>query len=202
MKKCALILAAMAAPAAAFAGLYGDTPDAKHAWAVHDRNRPNPVKISAEPGRPPSDAIVLFRLMQLSFSTERKNRSRRTGAIPTGRLRSGYATAKASSTANRAGSTAASSARAANTATASCTLNTGTTPTSKTIPPVRRCAAIPACFSWANMKSRFSIPMRPILQKIPIPTRTTATVRPVQSTVRILPPSIPAALPGFSTPTI
>ena len=60
MKKCALILAALAAPAAAFADLYGDTPDAKHAWAVHDRNRPNPVNISADPGKPPSDAIVLF----------------------------------------------------------------------------------------------------------------------------------------------
>ncbi|MDA3927047.1 MAG: DUF1080 domain-containing protein [Kiritimatiellae bacterium] len=42
------------------AGLYGDTPDAKHAWAVHDMNRPNPVKITAEPGKAPSDAVVLF----------------------------------------------------------------------------------------------------------------------------------------------
>jgi len=45
---------------ASMAGLYGDTPDAKHAWAVHDMNRPNPVKITAEPGKPPSDAVVLF----------------------------------------------------------------------------------------------------------------------------------------------
>ena len=67
MKKCALILAALAAPAAAFADLYGDTPHAKHAWAVHDRNRPNPVKISAEPGKPPSDAIVLFDGSRESF---------------------------------------------------------------------------------------------------------------------------------------
>jgi hypothetical protein len=42
------------------AGLYGDTPDALHAWAVHDMNRPVPKKITAEPGQPPSDAIVLF----------------------------------------------------------------------------------------------------------------------------------------------
>ena len=42
------------------AGLYGDTPDARHAWAVHDRNRPNPPKVTAEPGQPPSDAIILF----------------------------------------------------------------------------------------------------------------------------------------------
>ena len=26
-----------------FAGLYGDTPDATHAWAVHDWNRPKPT---------------------------------------------------------------------------------------------------------------------------------------------------------------
>lgn len=46
--------------AAAFAGLECQGPDATHAWAIHDRNRPNPVKIEALPGRPPSDAIVLF----------------------------------------------------------------------------------------------------------------------------------------------
>lgn len=45
---------------ASMAGLYGDTPDAKHAWAVHDWNRPLPAKITAEPGKPPSDAIILF----------------------------------------------------------------------------------------------------------------------------------------------
>ena len=67
MKKCALILAALAAPTAAMADLYGDTPDAKHAWSVHDRNRPNPVKISAEAGKPPSDAIVLFDGSRESF---------------------------------------------------------------------------------------------------------------------------------------
>lgn len=42
------------------AEIYGDTPDARHAWAVHDRNRPLPAKITAEPGKPPSDAIILF----------------------------------------------------------------------------------------------------------------------------------------------
>ena len=31
-----------------WAGIYGDLPDAKHAWSVHDRNRPNPVKVTAE----------------------------------------------------------------------------------------------------------------------------------------------------------
>ena len=66
MKKI-LTVAVLAAPAALFAALYGDTPDAKHAWAVHDHNRPNPVKISAEAGKPPSDAIVLFDGTRESF---------------------------------------------------------------------------------------------------------------------------------------
>ena len=43
-----------------FAGLYGDTPDARHAWGVHDMNRPQPPVIQALPGQPPSDAVVLF----------------------------------------------------------------------------------------------------------------------------------------------
>jgi hypothetical protein len=42
------------------AALYGDTPNATHAWSVHDMNRPRPKVIQAEPGKPPSDAIVLF----------------------------------------------------------------------------------------------------------------------------------------------
>ena len=43
-----------------FAGPNGDRPDARHAWAVHDENRPNAPVISAEEGAVPSDAIVLF----------------------------------------------------------------------------------------------------------------------------------------------
>ena len=38
----------------------GDRPDARHAWSVHDVNRPDPVKVTADEGKPPSDAIVLF----------------------------------------------------------------------------------------------------------------------------------------------
>jgi len=53
-------LAVGVAASAAFAGLYGDTPDAKHAWAVHDNNRPRPAIITADPGKTPSDAVVLF----------------------------------------------------------------------------------------------------------------------------------------------
>lgn len=57
-----LIATLTALPLASFAGVYGDTPDAKHAWAVHDWNRPKPVKVqpAAKPGNPPSDAVVLF----------------------------------------------------------------------------------------------------------------------------------------------
>jgi len=68
MKKT-LILSLAAAPVAAFAALYGDTPDAQHAWAVHDWNRPKPTKVSpgATCGQPPSDAIVLFDGTEESF---------------------------------------------------------------------------------------------------------------------------------------
>jgi hypothetical protein len=46
---------------------YGDPPDDKHPWAVHDRNRPQPKVVTPgafssveQPGKPPSDAVVLF----------------------------------------------------------------------------------------------------------------------------------------------
>lgn len=45
----------------------GAPPDATRPWAIHDRNRPQPTKVdpgapstSSQPGKPPSDAIVLF----------------------------------------------------------------------------------------------------------------------------------------------
>src|SRR5262245_54083196 len=45
----------------------GDPPDAHHPWAMHDRNRPQPPRVEPgtfstqdQPGKPPSDAIVLF----------------------------------------------------------------------------------------------------------------------------------------------
>ena len=66
-------------PAAAVAALgavadpSGDRPDATHAWAVHDTNRPNPVKVDAQPGKPPSDAIVLFDGTEESFQANWKN---------------------------------------------------------------------------------------------------------------------------------
>ena len=60
--KMMVVGAAMVAAGSAFAGVYGDTPDAKHAWAVHDWNRPKPHKVTPaeKPGNPPSDAVVLF----------------------------------------------------------------------------------------------------------------------------------------------
>lgn len=68
MKKMIMVGAAGAA-VVAFAGLYGDTPDAKHAWSVHDMNRPNPVKMTPADvvGQPPSDAVVLFDGSKESF---------------------------------------------------------------------------------------------------------------------------------------
>ena len=46
---------------------YGEAPDAHHPWAVHDQNRPQPKRVepgtfssAAQPGQPPSDAIILF----------------------------------------------------------------------------------------------------------------------------------------------
>ena len=68
MKKLIFASAATMIASVASAGLYGDTPDATHAWAVHDRNRPNPVKIVAEPGLPPSDAIILFDGTEKTFA--------------------------------------------------------------------------------------------------------------------------------------
>src|SRR5579859_458927 len=46
---------------------YGDAPDEHHPWAIHDQNRPQPQLVvpgtfssQEEPGKPPSDAIILF----------------------------------------------------------------------------------------------------------------------------------------------
>lgn len=46
---------------------HGDAPDDHHPWAVHDRNRPQPPVVTPgtfstqdTPGKPPSDAIILF----------------------------------------------------------------------------------------------------------------------------------------------
>jgi len=62
------------------AAVYGDAPDAKHAWAVHDWNRPKPTKVEPAPyvkTGAPSDAIVLFDGTAESFA---KNWSDTKGA--------------------------------------------------------------------------------------------------------------------------
>jgi len=45
-----------------FAGLYGDPPDERHPWAVHDLNRERPkiVAPGTNPGDAPADAVILF----------------------------------------------------------------------------------------------------------------------------------------------
>ena len=65
---CALSSLAFASQAANVGSpFYGDAPDDHHPWAIHDRNRPQPPLVTPgalstqdEPGKPPSDAIVLF----------------------------------------------------------------------------------------------------------------------------------------------
>ncbi len=63
------LLAAFAVPIFASTGspFYGDAPDQSHPWAIHDQNRPQPPVVTPgtfssadQPGKPPSDAIVLF----------------------------------------------------------------------------------------------------------------------------------------------
>ncbi len=46
---------------------YGDAPDEHHPWAIHDGNRPQPAVVTPgsfstqdQPGKPPSDAKILF----------------------------------------------------------------------------------------------------------------------------------------------
>lgn len=65
--KTALVILSVVSPVLALAGLYGDTPDAKHAWAVHDMNRPKPSKVEVDAKGIPSDAIVLFDGTKASF---------------------------------------------------------------------------------------------------------------------------------------
>lgn len=63
------LLCATSASLAANTGspFYGDAPDEHHPWAVHDQNRPQPKLVTPgtfssveQPGKPPSDAIILF----------------------------------------------------------------------------------------------------------------------------------------------
>jgi hypothetical protein len=67
----------------------GDAPDANHAWAVHDRNRPQaPVVVPGTfstqeaPGQPPADAIVLFDGTEAALQNWES--TRQNGAAPMG----------------------------------------------------------------------------------------------------------------------
>ena len=60
MEKSLVSFGVALAAAVAFADPFGAPPDAKHAWAVHDDNRPGVKKIVADGTKAPSDAIVLF----------------------------------------------------------------------------------------------------------------------------------------------
>jgi len=60
MKKNMMTFAAVMAAGMVFADPYGAPPDANHAWGVHDDNRPPVKKITADAGKVPSDAKVLF----------------------------------------------------------------------------------------------------------------------------------------------
>ena len=60
-------IACTTATVVAASQFYGDPPDATHPWAIHDMNRPQPPLVTPgtfstpeQPGRPPSDAIILF----------------------------------------------------------------------------------------------------------------------------------------------
>jgi hypothetical protein len=66
---CAVALLPSVVRAASSTGspFYGDAPDKNHPWAIHDQNRPQPKRVepgtfssAAQPGKPPSDAIILF----------------------------------------------------------------------------------------------------------------------------------------------
>jgi len=65
---CAMVFAAFAVNAASTgSAFYGDAPDEHHPWAIHDHNRPQPKLVTPgsfstqeQPGKPPSDAVILF----------------------------------------------------------------------------------------------------------------------------------------------
>ena len=84
-----IVPAAAAAALGAVAEPSGDRPDATHAWAVHDPNRPDPVKVDAQPGKAPSDAIILFDGTEENF---RKNWSDQKGNQTKWKFADGFVT--------------------------------------------------------------------------------------------------------------
>ena len=68
-----LLLNCTSRAAVSAAPFYGDPPDEHHPWGVHDGNRPQPPEVTpgtfsseAQPGHPPSDAVILFNGTDLS----------------------------------------------------------------------------------------------------------------------------------------
>ena len=64
----------------ALADILGDLPDATHAWAVHDPNRPRPPVVTVGAGGVPSDAVVLLDGTEATYRANWK--SSRGGAAP------------------------------------------------------------------------------------------------------------------------
>jgi hypothetical protein len=67
LTSCSLLLIPSLIHADTGNAFYGDPPDANHPWGIHDRNRPQPPLVQPgtfssqdQPGKPPSDAIILF----------------------------------------------------------------------------------------------------------------------------------------------
>ncbi len=83
-----LVLAQPGRAASAIPAFYGDAPDAHHPWAVHDPNRPQPKVVTPgsfsapeQPGKPPSDAVVLFDGTDLSKWESAKDGSEAKWAV-------------------------------------------------------------------------------------------------------------------------
>ena len=115
---CAVLLLNSTSRAAVSASpFYGDPPDDHHPWAVHDGNRPQPKVVTPgtfstpeQPGKPPSDAIILFDGTRPVASGKRTSRAAPTkwvvkdGAMEcvpgSGDIRTKESSATASSTSN------------------------------------------------------------------------------------------------------
>ena len=70
------------APAVALAYIMGDLPDATHAWAVHDPNRPRPPVVSVGATGVPSDAVVLFDGSERTYRETWRSSKKEGGEAP------------------------------------------------------------------------------------------------------------------------
>src|SRR5947207_10625296 len=89
---CLILFVAPATRAASSgSAFYGDAPDEHHPWAVHDPNRPQPKIVTPgsfstpeQPGKPPSDATILFDGTDLSQWESAKDGSSAKWAVKDG----------------------------------------------------------------------------------------------------------------------